>query len=220
MNIKKLIATLLFTIFWISHFSSTAAAQLGGSYVTAPASAPRVAPNPPKPYAITLGIQYPTGLVLEFNHRPSRQFSFAVEAGGYFLNDVLLNSSVLQGGVKNSLIITAFEGRARWHPSGNPFFAGLAVGWQVLWMSGLNGDAGASGTLSGLYFTPHLGWLWALENGFTFGTEFGVQVPLGNRNVGTFGLTATNMANAAQSLTPMAAILFPYINFIKVGYSF
>jgi hypothetical protein len=217
---KKSKTKLLFLIFWISQFSQVATAQLADSYVTAPRSGPPMQDPDPKPYAITLGLQYPTGVVLELNRRPSPRFSFAAEAGGYFLNDVLLDTSANQGGVKNSLITTAFEGRARLHTSDGPFFIALAVGWQRLWVSGLNGDIAASGSVSGIYITPHVGWLWATEGGLTFGTEFGIQIPIGSRSIGASGLTASNTDNATRALTPLMNALIPYFNLIKIGYSF
>ncbi|MEO5968567.1 MAG: hypothetical protein ABIQ95_01465 [Bdellovibrionia bacterium] len=220
MSSKRFKFILLLSALWMIQIPQIATAQLANSYVNAPGGSPRVVAPTLRPNSITVGLQFPTGLVFEFRHSPSPRFSFAVDTGGYFMNDVLLDSGAHQGGVKNSLIITALEGRAQLHPSEGPFYVGAALGWQRLWVSGLNGDPGASGSLSGIYTTPHVGWMWALENGFTYGVELGVQIPIGNRSVGTASLNAVETANAIQGLSAVAGMLVPYFNFIKLGYSY
>lgn len=170
-------------------------------------------------YGVTLGVQFPTGAVLEFNYRLSPHFSFGIDSGGLFLDRLLLDNGRKQRGVTNSIGMIAFEGRGRWHPSGDGFFLGLAAGWQNLTVTGLNGDPSAAASIRGSYTTPHLGWLWVMNSGVSLGSEIGVQIPF-FRTMTTFGMTTQDRDSAHSGMARYGTAVLPYINFIKFGYSF
>lgn len=172
-----------------------------------------------KKFGVNLGAQIPTGVVLELNYRPSPYYSFGLDGGGIAFSG-LFDSGANQKGVKNNVSIYAFEGRGRWHPFGGAFLLGMAFGWQNFGVTGINGRPSAEGSLSGVYLAPHLGWMWIFDSGFTIGTEFGVQIPLGARSLKTSGLTQKDVKDAHDALDPYLATVSPYINIIKLGYSF
>ena len=72
-------------------------------------------------YGANIGIQAPTGLVLELNYRPSPRFSFGVSGGGIKFD---LPYDTGSSTVSNSVSIMAFEGKTRWHVSQGAFFLG------------------------------------------------------------------------------------------------
>lgn len=94
----------------------------------------------------------------------------------------------------NSTPVSILDGniRARWHPFSGVFFLGLIGGLQRVAGSqsgnytitdpvlGTPVAIPASGGVSILspHLTPHLGWIFTTNSGFTFGIELGVQVPV------------------------------------------
>lgn len=173
-----------------------------------------------KKYAATVGLQIPTGVFLELNYKPTPQFSFSMGGGGLRLGGLLIDTGAAQGGVTNTINTLAVEGRIRWHTGSGPFFLGLATGWLNFSVDGIDGSPTTVGTLSRFYITPHIGWIWVYHSGFVLGTELGVQVPFSHPELTFTGPKASRSDKARKDLDPLLSSVFPYINLIKVGYSF
>ena len=86
-------------------------------------------------------------------------------------------------------------------------------------VTGIDGNITGDGTLSRWYATPHLGWMWILDSGLTLGIELGVQVPF-STDLTIAGLSNRTTARIKNELSPWTSHVLPYLNLIKVGYTF
>jgi hypothetical protein len=131
---------------------------------------------------VSLSAGFPHPLWLDFHHQFEPDFSGAIGLGG--LGIPIHSSSGLDGRYG----VSALDVRARWHPWSGAFFLGMILGGQSLFanvqqvfpVSGYGNILGrVEAKVSSPYLTPHFGWLWIFQNGFTLGLELGWQFPLG-----------------------------------------
>lgn len=166
-------------------------------------------------FGANLGIQFPTGPAVELNYRPFRNFSLGVSGGGLALKDLSIAPETQKFGIHNSIEVLAFEAKVRWHPLDGAFFTGLAAGWQRFKVGGSFEENSIYGAIERFYFTPHLGWLWVMNSGFTVGTEFGLQIPLASPTLSQLGLNEI----ATETIQDIGSYVLPYVTLIKLGYS-
>lgn len=109
--------------------------------------------------------------------------------------------------------------RLRWCPFKGSFFLGAFGGFQKLGgsisktytitdsTSGLSlpVPARAELALSNPYLTPHLGWMFITKIGFTFGMEFGVQVPLSSSSTLDIGIDDPSLTGFADVVKALPA---------------
>jgi hypothetical protein len=171
----------------------------------------------------------------EFYYKPNKRVSFGVAAGflpvGITLGDTKVTSTARNQSGKVDIHIsemTSLEGRSRWHVLQGPFYLGLAGGWQrfAVGVNAKNKDNDYLGdaVLSRIYLTPNLGFNWVLDSGLSLGFELGAQIPVGAK----LGLTANpefrdsknTVEEVRVEIDPYIYYVTPYINFIKVGYTF
>jgi hypothetical protein len=186
--------------------------------------------------SLLLGIPHPVGLSVD--GRIDGEWSVGIFAGGLGISP--RNSD---GNVR--LSIGGLDLRGRWHPWRGAFFLGAMLGGQTLSgvatrtydISGQDVPATLRLDIKSAYFTPHLGWLWMKESGFTIGFELGWQIPSNPRS--ELGLTIDDPTYASyldqvkatqayrdlerkvEDLTrPLGLLSFPYVTVIRLGWVF
>ncbi len=193
----------------------------------------RIGPN------FVVGAPHPLHLDLDFRSTKA-DLSFAV-GGGYL--PIQFNVDGADGPVKFSML--NYDARGRWHPFHGSFFLGAAIGRQVI-KTKANTDFTVATEkvptelridLNNLYVTPHMGWMWIFGSGFTFGFEFGAQVPLTSRSTADIALTnpAQNALLDMVKQTPeyiqlktdvedtsnrIGKQVFPYVAVLRIGWHF
>lgn len=128
--------------------------------------------------SLSAGIPHPINLGYE--RRQTETWTGAISLGTLPLH------------LKNSIDIgiSNLDVRARYHPFDGAFFLGAILGSQSVYartaqaitVSGV-GDVPVALDLKiqSVFLTPHLGWLWFFNSGFTFGLEAGIQRPFGSK---------------------------------------
>jgi hypothetical protein len=183
-----------------------------------------------------VGIPHPFSLSVDL--RIDGEWSVGLALGG-----LAVSPRRAKGSTRMS--IGGLDLRGRWHPWRGAFFLGAMLGGQTLSGSTTNvydvsgQDVSATITLDvkSAYFTPHLGWMWIKESGFTIGVELGWQVPSNPRSL--FGVSVDDPALAAyldqvkatqeykdfvkdieDRTRPLGLLSFPYVTVLRVGWVF
>ena len=183
----------------------------------------------------SLAIGLPHALNLAIDSKSSPTMSWGIAFGGISLP--LQNSITL--GMGN------FDARLRWHPFSGSFFLGAILGGQSVYGQstrpinlepGLSIPTTVDLTVRSSYFTPHLGWFWIFNSGFTFGFECGIQAPFGPRSTLSVDIAdpTLNAYLSALKLTPqyqelenevedladqIGRLVFPY-SILRIGWMF
>ena len=113
----------------------------------------------------------------------SRTISVAASFGGYS------QSGVGKSGTDTGfdLKISNYEMALRYHPFQSAFYMGAILGQHTLTVEktatytylGQSRTTTITGKINASYVTPHIGWLWKADGGFTFGMDLGYLVPFG-----------------------------------------
>lgn len=190
-----------------------------------------------KASSVTLSANIPHVLNLNYDLRLSPFFSIGV-AGGYF--GITYQSSEA-GPLKFST--QNYEGHFRFHVFKGAFFLGMLLGSQTF--SGettrtftiseiaTSVDVTGSAKIQSYYVTPHLGWMWKWDSGFTFGFDLGYQIALSSSTTVSVPL-ADSIAAAASATTAYQDLLhdiedvgnqlgktgLPFITLLRFGWSF
>lgn len=150
--------------------------------------------------SLLLGLPHPLNFAV--NARFGHRFQASLGGGSLSHTFTVSNSPI-------AVSLANFEGRFRYFPFEGSFFCGVALGHQSL-----GGDADVTTTvgatqvpvhaklsISGMYASPHIGWLWTWSNGLIFGMEFGAQIPVSSTSTLE---TSTSAANASQEAAAKA----------------
>lgn len=144
-----------------------------------------------------------------------------------------------------------FETKGMYFPLAGSFFMGLALGYRIVGLASsavVQAEIPESPTpvptnisldviTSSVYATPEVGWLYRFENGFTLGTDIGVQLPIRSdvditidlKNTSPFLITSIQRSPQYVSLRRqmvndvydfLSGSPIPYWNIIKVGWLF
>lgn len=130
--------------------------------------------------SLTLSANIPHVLNLNYDVRVKPWLSLGV-AGGYF---GLTVQSSETGPI--SISTQNYEGHLRLHPFSGAFFIGFLMGSQKVFGETARSIAipqlstsvslTGSATITSMYLTPHLGWFWRWDSGFTLGFDVGWQI--------------------------------------------
>ncbi len=149
--------------------------------------------------------------VLEGTYYYRPDWSFAATAAGWAVGTGIAD-------YPGSLSLMVFDMRGRYHPLNSAFFVGLSVGYSSLQVKSDNRVSSlSSGAMDRIYVTPHVGWQWINDSGFTFGTDFGIQVPL-SHTVTTVGTLTASQEKVISSI--FKPFVLPSWTIIRLGYSF
>jgi len=177
----------------------------------APASPDRVAEAPaPVRVGVLAGIGFPRPLAIDGLVIVRGWVAFGAEYGAL--------PPITVADVRTSLWSLAAD--ARVFPFGGPFFAGVRLGRQHVEASATIGVPGLGPTpeaitLDSWFVNPRVGILWASHAGIAFGTEAGVQFPIGPSLSSTVPLSLVPSAqSAAQSL---GSSPIPTVDVFRVG---
>ncbi|MBC7420442.1 MAG: hypothetical protein H7328_06905 [Bdellovibrio sp.] len=130
------------------------------------------------PHLINYGLDY---------WHSSRWFSASANMGGASVPSSLVKSAISDID-DPSIKISNMEGVLRVHPFAGSFYIGAAYGNHKIEAAGnktitITSPAPGSATfrltdtIKANYFTPHIGWLWKLDMGLTFGFDLGYLNP-------------------------------------------
>lgn len=196
--------------------------------------------------SLALGFPHPFTIGGDWRS-PEREWSLGA-AFGFFPNITL---KVGSDKTPVAIGLKSFDLRGRWHPWKGAFFVGTALGQQKISASATKAVNISSLKIPGytttpvtinaelktLFFTPHLGWMWTLDNGLFFGLEGGIQFalssssefnvtssdPLTEAVLGLVKLTAdyqTLKSRTEDGMNKIGKINLPYITLFKIGYLF
>lgn len=120
---------------------------------------------------MALGFPHPLTVGLDFL-LPSKVFGFSLIGGSYKREE---------GDTNTDAEIRNMEIQARYHPGGEAFFLGLAVGSHVVTVTRtesiltipVRGEAEVQTT----YLTPQLGWVKTWDSGLSVGFQLGWLIP-------------------------------------------
>jgi hypothetical protein len=184
---------------------------------------------------VSVTVPHPLSFGLDVTYEDLLSFGFTTSSFDQDFGDVAL-------GLSHSDV------RARWHVFQGSFFLGAAYGSQSLTAEASDTVSATSGTttitadtqvkieIETPYFTPHLGWLWIWDSGFTMGFEFGVQVPTGDET--TLEIDIDNVSAAQEALIKntqeyknleddvtqlgetVGQTSLPYVSLLKLGWVF
>lgn len=123
---------------------------------------------------------------LDYRHS-SRWFSTALNFGGYSVSDVAKSSDTPNG---LDIKIANQELMLRVHPAKGSFYIGLGYGAHAITVETQqtitvttpvpgSADVAITDAIKAQYLLPHVGWLWQLPAGLTFGMDFGYLSPIG-----------------------------------------
>jgi len=164
-------------------------------------------------WGLTVGLNLLSVDGLELHYRPDPRFSISANIGAFSANgDSSTSSSYSSSSYsskstgKLSLFETDF--RAKWHPFGRSFFLGTAIGYQSIEVGSFFDKV----SYDGFFISPHLGWLWIMDDGLALGFEAGPSFALSN----TVSLTAGKRTLATGS----TSYALPLITLFKIGYMF
>ncbi len=129
------------------------------------------------PHIINYGLDY---------WHSSLWFSTALNFGGYSMNGVAKSSDTPNG---LDIKIANQELMFRVHPAKGSFYIGLGYGNHAITVETQqkvsvttpfpgSADVAISDEIKAGYLLPHIGWLWRLQSGLTFGTDFGYVSPI------------------------------------------
>lgn len=158
-------------------------------------------------FMLTPLVSVPHPLYLDLNYRIFPKLSIAIGGGGLVLAPKISDLK------STKLGILAGDIRLRWHPWGRSFYMGVKGGMQkvfaratkpILESSYGNVETTAEVSLKYPFATPHMGWMWMWNSGFTLGFEFGVQVPMGVTTTVTANTTSTAGALALAAVKSTA----------------
>ena len=145
---------------------------------------------------------------LDYRHS-SRWFSTALNFGGYSASGIAKNADTPNG---LDIKITNQELMLRIHPAKGSFYVGLGYGAHAITVETQqtisvttpvpgSADVAISDEIKARYLLPHVGWLWQLPGGLTFGMDFGYLSPISP----TVDLK-TNISNISNPLITRADI--------------
>lgn len=179
--------------------------------VAKPASPDRAAEAPaPVRVGVLAGIGFPRPLAIDGLVIVRGWVAFGAEYGAL--------PPITVANVRTSLWSLAAD--ARVFPFSGPFFAGVRLGHQHVEASATIGIPGIGPTpeaiaLDSWFVNPRIGILWASHAGIAFGTEAGVQFPIGPSLSSTVPLSLVPAAqSAAQSL---GSSPIPTVDVFRVG---
>jgi hypothetical protein len=179
--------------------------------VAKPALPDRVAEAPaPVRVGVLAGIGFPRPLAIDGIVIYRGWLAFGAEYGAL--------PPISVANVRTSLWSLAAD--ARVFPFAGPVFAGVRLGHQHVEASATIGIPGIGPTpeaitLDSWFVNPRIGILWASHAGIAFGTEAGVQFPIGPSLSSTVPLSLVPAAqNAAQSL---GSSPIPTVDVFRVG---
>ncbi len=129
------------------------------------------------PHVLNYGLDY---------WHSSQWFSTALNFGGYSVSGVAKNSDVPNG---LNIKIANQDLMLRWHPAKGSFYVGLGYGSHAITVETKqtitvtspfpgSADVEISDEIKANYLLPHVGWLWRLPVGLTFGIDLGYLSPI------------------------------------------
>ena len=129
------------------------------------------------PHIINYGLDY---------WHSSLWFSTALNFGGYSMGGIAKSSDTPNG---LDIKIANQEFMFRVHPTKSSFYIGLGYGNHAITVETKqkisvttpfpgSADVAISDEIKAGYLLPHIGWLWRLKSGLTFGTDFGYLSPI------------------------------------------
>lgn len=183
--------------------------------------------------SMLFGVPHPINFALDA--KIGRKFSGGI-TGGYF--------GFTYKGSEDPIRLTLpnYELRARWHAFGGACFLGGAIGYhsatatasKKITASGVAVQTEAKLTIKGVYVTPHAGWMWIWESGFSLGLEIGLQVPVSPSSAFAVTYDRLDLQDAVEATTEFktlkknvddlgktaSKIPLPLLTLLRIGWTF
>ncbi len=181
-----------------------------------------------------LGVPHP--ITLAYDYRINRTFSTGFSMGFFNYTYKYKTGDDIRLSSEN------YDIRGRIHPFGAAFFIGVMLGTRkyqaeatrdIPLASGFNLPVTGTLTISSYYVTPHLGWFWVSQRGFTIGVELGCQIPLDPSTNISIPVADTFFPQVRETADYQALVsdingpalqigrtILPYLALLRLGWTF